>query len=134
MQISTVSFSLFWAGFNFHSLDILRSGGLPSEESSSVFLAMTAAVQLSGISMGYFIDRTDAKLKVLGCTYLCGAASILLLAYLSDSKGLSWTTGVLYGAMYGTAAGTIFAVRDISDATLFGRTSLGKASSSVAAN
>jgi hypothetical protein len=77
--------------------------------------------------MGFTIDSIDrrSKLRTLGLTYVLGAAAILFLAFFSTRVALHRVEAILFGSLYGIAAGTIYCIRDIMDATLFGRTALG---------
>ena len=132
VQIATdLVFSLFWAGFNFHAIDVLKSSGLTDRQASHIFIPMGIGVGVSGPLMGASIDRIQlSKLRVLGVAYTLAATGILSLAHaLSGGRTLSFGGGLVFGALYGVAAGCVFAVRDIIHADLFGRAALGKISS-----
>ena len=71
------------------------------------------------------VAGSAGELQVLGVTYVFGAAAILFLAFWSSRRQLDRPMAIAFGTLFGLAAGTIYAVRDITSASLFGRTALG---------
>jgi hypothetical protein len=110
-------------------------------QAAKVFVPMSLAVQVTGPLAGIAADRTRSKLSALGACYAVGAAAILFLAHkLSGASAngggaASMTLGaaLVFGALWGAAAGCIFCVRDIIHADLFGRSALGKIGSTAVA-
>lgn len=118
-------FCVFWAGMNFHTVDVMASRGLDRDVVPGLTLALGTGITGSQIVLGIVNDRLShacRRLLLLG-TYagVCLSIGILQVpgAVANETQAAMWL--MLYGAF----AGTKFTVYPILMADTFGRKSLG---------
>lgn len=116
---------VFWAGMNFHTVDVMASRGLDREVVPKLSLALGAGITGSQVALGMVSDGLSFKqrrLLLLG-SYVGLCLTILLLQV--PGAVANPTQAAMWLMLYGVFAGAQFTIKPILMADTFGRKSLG---------
>ena len=124
VAMSAGAMNLFWSGFNYHSVFIMRKVGLTADETATyVFVTLAVATGVSAFTTGLTMDRfsTTCKLCTLCAAYLAISVSMLFLLSVQTRVGAA-----VFAAVYGLAVGAYQSLQMPMYANLFGTRHLGK--------
>ncbi len=98
--VSTITGMLI-TGLNFHQIDLLGEAGLSSGEAAAMFLPQIVGSSLTGISIGYVIDRVGVRLVPALCMVL------LIIVHLLGVAMQPGLVVVLYAVSLGATGGAV---------------------------
>jgi len=112
--------NLFWAGFNFHVIDILKLQGVSEHDAALIYVPISVVSVFVSLLLGFRIDQITNKSRVLGVGTLAASGCAVSLLLVRNQA-----TAFLFSILFGVWKGICDSVNGILLADLFGRRCLG---------